>query len=95
MWIEREGIHTNGLQWDVVKRCMGRRVGREIGQDLQVCFDPGEKGQVYEMIRGSLTGSKTNIADVRANTANVRQLWGIDCKTECSCLGDLLLLKRL
>ncbi len=39
MWIEKEGIHTKGRQWDVVKRWMGRRVGREIGQDLQIGFD--------------------------------------------------------
>ncbi len=42
MGIERERIHTKGRQWDVVKRCMGRRVGREIGQDLQIGLDPGD-----------------------------------------------------
>ncbi len=42
MGIEREGMHTKGLQWDVVKRLMERRVGREKGQDLQVGLDPGD-----------------------------------------------------
>ncbi len=42
MGIKREGIHTKGRQLDVVKRWMGRRVGREIGQDLQIGHDPGD-----------------------------------------------------
>ncbi len=42
MGIEKEGIHTKGRQLDVVKRCMGRRVGREIGQDLQIGLDLGD-----------------------------------------------------
>ncbi len=36
------GIHTEGLQWDVVKQQMGRRIRRVIGQDLQVDLDPGD-----------------------------------------------------
>ncbi len=39
---EREGIHTKGLQWDVVKRRVERWVGREIGQEVQVGLDPGD-----------------------------------------------------
>ncbi len=38
-----EGVHTKGRrQWGVVKRRMERRVGREIGQVLQVGLDPGD-----------------------------------------------------
>ncbi len=42
MGIEKEGIHTKGRQWDVVKQWTGRRVGREIWQDLQIGLDPGD-----------------------------------------------------
>ncbi len=42
MGIEREGIHAKGRQWDVVKRWMERRVGREMKQDLQIGLDPGD-----------------------------------------------------
>ncbi len=82
IWGSRERINTKGRQWDVVKRWVGRRVGREIGQDLQIGLDLGDGLEdVYKMIRGSLTGSKTNIADVRANTAStVRLLTHVLCK---------------
>ncbi len=36
------GVHTKGLQRDVVKRRMEREVEQEAGQDLQVGLDPGE-----------------------------------------------------
>ncbi len=41
MWIERDGLHTRGRQWDVVRRRIERRVGQEIGQYLTVGPDPG------------------------------------------------------
>ncbi len=42
MGIKSEGVHTKGRQKEVVKRRMEKRVGREVGQDLQVDLDPGE-----------------------------------------------------
>ncbi len=41
MGIEKEGIHTEELQCDVVKQRMERWIKRVIGQDLQVGPDPG------------------------------------------------------
>ncbi len=51
MGVEREGIRTKGLQRDLVNLRMGRWVGREEGQDLQVCLDPGDELEE----RGSFT----------------------------------------
>ncbi len=42
MGITSEGIHTKGRQRDVVKRRMEGRVGREVGQNLQVYLGPGD-----------------------------------------------------
>ncbi len=42
MGIQSEGVHTKGWQRDVVKRRMEKRVGREVGQDLQVDLGPRE-----------------------------------------------------
>ncbi len=55
MGIEREEIHTMGLQRVVVKRRMERWIGRVMRQDLVVGLDVGyeleEKGPVYKVIR--------------------------------------------
>ncbi len=40
MGIRSEGVHTKGQQRSVVKRRMEGRVGREVGQDLQVDLGP-------------------------------------------------------
>ncbi len=40
--IEREGIHTKGLQWGVVRRRIERWIRRVMGQDLQVGLDTGD-----------------------------------------------------
>ncbi len=40
--IEREGIHTKGLQWGVLTRRIERWIRRVMGQDLQVGLNPGD-----------------------------------------------------
>ncbi len=42
MGIKSEGVHTKGRQRGVVKRRIEGRVGREVGQDLQVDLGPGD-----------------------------------------------------
>ncbi len=54
--VKSEGVHTKGLQRNVVKRRMEKRVEREVGQDLQADLGPGEgleeKGRSKRLLDG-------------------------------------------
>ncbi len=58
MWIKCEGVHTKGWQRDVVKRRMEKRVGRKVGQDLQVDLGPGDGLEARGLV-GVLAGRET------------------------------------
>ncbi len=48
------GIKSEGVQRDIVKRRLEKRVGREVGQDLQVDLGPGARGRSPRMLEEKL-----------------------------------------
>ncbi len=64
MGIKSEGVHTKGRQRVVVKRRMEKRVGREVGQDLQADLGPGEgmeeRGRSKRLLEGKLITRELN-----------------------------------
>ncbi len=53
-----EGVHAKGWQRDVMKRHMEKRVGREVGQGLQVDLGPGDGLEARSLV-GVLAGRET------------------------------------
>ncbi len=62
--MKSEGVHTKGLQRNVVKRRMEKRVEREVGQDLQADLGPGEeleeKGWSKRLLEGKSIARELN-----------------------------------
>ncbi len=58
MRIKCEGVHAKGWQRDVMKRHIEKRVGWEVGQNLQADLGPGD-GLEARGLMGVLAGRET------------------------------------